>query len=1034
MKPVKLEIEGLYSYREKQTLDFRPFYPWRLFGIFGRTGDGKSSILDAITFALYGKLDRLGRNLREAINPTRDALSVNFVFEIDEKIYKVKRTFRRSGQGSVTLYEQTEEQWHPLGEKAREVEKKLSKILGLNFEEFTKVVLLPQGKFAEFLRLPPAQRAQMLEGLFGLEIFGDTLFRRVSEHARSQSARLEDKKKALKKLEGVSATKIKLLKKQLDEILNEIRREELQKEKLENRRQKLELLESLLKKRELLKQEKQKLETKEEKIEQEKKLIQIARKLSPTKIIYEEFQKTLGEKQAQREKITKLKIEIERAKEALGRAEQRNRQRILEIENRQSELIKKETIINKNIDELKEISKKKQEVESIAQKIEEENKKLKILEEKLEVLRKAAEQTEKKFREISSKAQKLSLTDEETKIEKNIEDIHRCLAILEEKEKALQEWQRNKKRILAEIRELETRIKREGSKIFLEEAIPPVEELVFELKKREETLTQQKTEIQQLLERIRTQEAAWILAQNLEEGKPCPVCGSREHPAPATQIEDHQKNELEKELRTLEGKISEIQRVVYQLLPLIEKRKEKIARAEEACREIEKSKTDIDNLKRFLEEYGTPEDIKKKIRDINRKKGELEKLKLEQERASKEAENTLKEIHALEKEKIHILSNLENLKQKKAEKEQEIKTREEKIRKEIGKDLFASLDELKRERTALQKEKEEIQQGLEKEKQRLKDLELKIEGETKLFERNRERLKELQAELEKVAQKEGFSDIKELEKFFLPEEKIKEIEERIKSWKKALDEIQGSLKQIEDQIKDLPYQEVPPGEPQKTVSALENLREKIASLRDTETNLKALISQEEKALEEKKALEEEIKELEKEVLLAEKLYQCLRGRALVTFAARYLFQDILYEANRLLKALLGDRFLLKLHRESFSFSVYDLRFGHERPVETLSGGETFIVSFALALALSSYIQKTRVRPIHFFFVDEGFGSLDQELLEAVTEILYRLREQDRLVGIITHLERFKEIFPSYVMVEKDETGASRIRLKGSSLS
>ncbi|NPB09406.1 MAG: AAA family ATPase, partial [Thermodesulfobacteria bacterium] len=161
MKPLELEIQGLYSYREKERLDFRPFHRVRLFGIFGKTGDGKSSILDAMTFALYGRLDRLGRNLREAVNPASGHLLVNFSFELDGEVFRVNRLFDpRSGTKAV-LYRQEGGRWLPLAERTREVEDQLERILGLRFEEFTKVVILPQGKFAEFLRLTPARRAEM---------------------------------------------------------------------------------------------------------------------------------------------------------------------------------------------------------------------------------------------------------------------------------------------------------------------------------------------------------------------------------------------------------------------------------------------------------------------------------------------------------------------------------------------------------------------------------------------------------------------------------------------------------------------------------------------------------------------------------------------------------------------------------------------------------------------------------------------------------------------------------------------------------
>lgn len=92
-----------------------------------------------------------------------------------------------------------------------------------------------------------------------------------------------------------------------------------------------------------------------------------------------------------------------------------------------------------------------------------------------------------------------------------------------------------------------------------------------------------------------------------------------------------------------------------------------------------------------------------------------------------------------------------------------------------------------------------------------------------------------------------------------------------------------------------------------------------------------------------------------------------------------------------------------------------------------TGGEIFIVSFALSLALSYYIQHARKKSIQFFFIDEGFSSLDKDLLESVCNIFHELRSQDRLVGIISHISELKQIIPDNIYVYRDSTGASRIR-------
>ncbi|CAD7783100.1 MAG: Putative exonuclease SbcCD, C subunit [Candidatus Methanoperedenaceae archaeon GB37] len=233
----------------------------------------------------------------------------------------------------------------------------------------------------------------------------------------------------------------------------------------------------------------------------------------------------------------------------------------------------------------------------------------------------------------------------------------------------------------------------------------------------------------------------------------------------------------------------------------------------------------------------------------------------------------------------------------------------------------------------------------------------------------------------------------------LSEKEINALKQAIEKWKEEIENIKGQLGQIKTQINDLPIQTLPLGEPEATSEKLEKLKEEIRHLQNQEGALENEIKNLEEKLKQKQRLETEVKKDEGEIKIASTLKDCLYGKALVKFAARHLFQSILYEANRILKDIIGERFVIQMSREGFNFSVYDPSIGHIRLIETLSGGETFLVSFSLALALSSYIQKTKARPIHFFFIDEGFGSLDEDLLDAVAEVLNQLKQQERLVGI-----------------------------------
>lgn len=147
------------------------------------------------------------------------------------------------------------------------------------------------------------------------------------------------------------------------------------------------------------------------------------------------------------------------------------------------------------------------------------------------------------------------------------------------------------------------------------------------------------------------------------------------------------------------------------------------------------------------------------------------------------------------------------------------------------------------------------------------------------------------------------------------------------------------------------------------------------------------------------------------------------GKEMVKFFSWQLLKEIVKLTNGILRTLIGRRFSINVN-PNLEFTVSDLLYNKERSVNTLSGGETFIVSFALALALSSYIQSKRMRAIQFFFIDEGFSSLDRELLDSVCAVLNELKSQDRLVGLISHIEELKQVIPNSINIKRDITGSS----------
>ena len=184
MRPVKLEISGLNSFRGREVIDFGPLMKDGLFGIFGPTGSGKSTILDGITLALYGKVKRAPQGKNGIINAREERCIVSLHFDVgveeERRSYIVERNLTLSKtEGVVTkkarLIEVRPDGSMPIAEKQGEVNSRVEEILGINFDDFLRAVVLPQGSFAEFLGLPPAERSRVLQRLFSLQDLGQRL-------------------------------------------------------------------------------------------------------------------------------------------------------------------------------------------------------------------------------------------------------------------------------------------------------------------------------------------------------------------------------------------------------------------------------------------------------------------------------------------------------------------------------------------------------------------------------------------------------------------------------------------------------------------------------------------------------------------------------------------------------------------------------------------------------------------------------------------------------------------------------------------
>lgn len=262
MKPIRLTIAGLNSFRKKQEIDFTALTELGMFGIFGPTGSGKSSILDAITLALYGEVERAKNNTQGILNQAENRLEVSFDFAIGagsrRKRYRVERAYKR-GTGSFSVQNQTsrllllessasgeDDGLVMVAERSNEVNAAIFKIIGLDKDDFTRAVVLPQGKFAEFLQLTGNERNKMMERLFGLEKYGQSLFSRANQRAIATKARRDQAVAAQKELGDASMEAVQRAQESMDASQVELERARQAREQAQERLREREQVHALM--------------------------------------------------------------------------------------------------------------------------------------------------------------------------------------------------------------------------------------------------------------------------------------------------------------------------------------------------------------------------------------------------------------------------------------------------------------------------------------------------------------------------------------------------------------------------------------------------------------------------------------------------------------------------------------------------------------------------------------------------------------------------------------------------------------------
>ena len=994
MKPLFLSIEGLQSFQEKQEIDFEKIGRDGLFGIFGPTGSGKSTIIDGITLALYGNIIRFKNNNSseakdyfdiEAINKNSQEAKVNFKFKVGENIYRVERNYKigkKSGKLTKTavLFKNENNEEIKIAENYKEIYKEVKEnILGLTLEDFTRSVVLPQGNFSQFLKLTGTEKRDMLERIFNLEKYGDILSKKANSHKYNLESQLKN----------------------LDIELSAIGFNE---EELNKQTEKFEILE---KETENLKKEEKELKAK----------IQEMEKIRVLEENIFKFQKQKDELDKNSEYIVELENKKNMAEKFIP---------VIEKIHKKNDYEDRINILN---DEIK-IDKEK--LEQALKQLEAKKEIYRNLEEKESFLEKEKEKNYvpqdeflKASEDYKSSIEKESLIEKEENLKKEIQNLEIQKEKLSDDIKNFTDTLNDLEKEKSEIKDIS-----QDEILNLEKEILQKKSLYENLEKREKELEDIAFDKEKLEKNIKASEEKlfeiekeenicladrknyfiYEIEKELHEGDICPVCHGMYH----------KYSEIEKENSFNEEVFEKLQNDIRNIKSSIQIDKDKLAEKNKKIEEIKNEieilpsiKDDIENLE------NQKEALNKKSKEITDKKSRIEKnikekndvlnkskilsATAESELNSKinsldEIQKSLKEIPKLLFSTDELKENLENIKKK----------------NDIFKNTDSQLNELRKEKKDIWDTKITVWTD------KIKNFETQLIQKEENHKNIKTEYLTLSEEINKVLLENKISDLKyinEIEKYI---DKISDMKEEIEKHKNDTVYVLKMILDYKEQLKNRNFSK----------EKFENLaeRDKIVNMR-LEKNIR-LLGEIAKSIEifniNKKRAEElliEKEKIEKKLNPAKEMTELLKGRKFLDFLSAGKLQSITRIASETLQRITNGRYRINVDEKS-DFSIMDNFNSAVRKPQSLSGGETFMVSLCLALALANQIQLRGKSKLEFFFLDEGFGTLDSELLEIVFSVLENLKAEGMTVGIITHVEEIKNRVARKLMVYPAQVGIS----------
>ena len=1010
MIPIRLSLEGVYSYQARQEIDFSRLINAGLFGIFGAVGSGKSTILESISFALYGEAERINKDNRayNMMNLKSDRMYIEFDFyNFEDRKFRIVREFKRNSKqfekvnnAGATLYEWKDENWLPLDHI------NVAEVIGLSAENFKRTIIIPQGKFKEFIELGGTDRTKMMKEIFNLHRFdlGDNIKRLFTANEVELNL-------LLGKLSGYVAISEEIISEKAKQFVDQeviFKTQEVEHKKLIET---FDILKNLRQNIISLNEKKTKLEIeKANKIEIDKAEIKLKNYVQ----IQQQFEAILKLEKQLSEKLNAQTAHLKSHKETFSLLETKIK------DNKQQTLIikpfidgldsKKERISDLKL--IKEILSHESNIEKNKERTENGKK-----------LVSALNQTQKEQDEKIKKSE-----EEILKISSNLIDpsILTAAEIWFHQQKTIVENQnKNEANLIDSIQKI-NEIEKEFTDLNFSKS-----DWKTELEAKSEKIKNKLDELNQQETKLKVKQQIAQFAHELHDGVDCPLCGSTEHPH-IVETEDVSADLLKIETQILAEK--EAEKVLIQISNQLTQLQNKHDNWKEKLISFETDKKDLflqfeahtNNFQWqsiFLNDESDFKQKKEANELIIQQKKELEEqlksLRIQYAETGNKLTTAKETFQKIENDNLRfttlIADNISNIQQLKLDDFQTF-----------------SIDSM----TDLIDKEEQLINKNQKRFTELESIKNKLSVEFATNKATIESIEKSVVELTLEQQSNATELENRLSKMNLDSkenvELVLNLQIDVENERKRIQDFQIEYKILIQLIAELEKktagksfsEEAFEVEQNKLIISQQSLKE----LGENLANLKFELERIQKEYSDKKALLDQKNALENRKTNIQTMTNLFKANGFVEYVSSIYLKNLCQMANKRFHRMTKNQLSLQVS-ESNDFEIIDyLNNGRSRSVKTLSGGQSFQVSLSLALALAENVQSLSKSNKNFFFIDEGFGTQDAESVNIVFETLSNLRQENRIVGIISHVEELQERIPISLTIHNDSELGSLIQM------